>query len=144
MHIKSIALAVPLVLGLGACSQPKPDEAAPTVQAAPEPTDPAAANGAAQRPRAWAQCQVCHTVDTATKSGIGPNLHGIVGRKAGTLAGYAYSPAMTSANLTWDAATLDRYLEHPRALVPATKMAYAGLKNASDRQELIAWLAEQK
>jgi cytochrome c len=76
--------------------------------------------------------------------GVWPNLHGIAGRTAGTLAGFAYSPAMKSSGLVWDAATLDSYLEDPRAHVPGTKMAFAGIKDAARRKALVDWLMLQK
>jgi cytochrome c len=85
-------------------------------------------------------CSICHTV-VAGKNMVGPSLFGVVGRKSGSLPDFHYSDAMKNANLTWDAATLDRYLANPRGVVPGTLMAYAGLKDDQKRKDLIAYLA---
>jgi len=87
-----------------------------------------------------AKCAICHTFEPG-KNKIGPSLAGVVGRKSGSLPDFSYSPAMKGANLTWNAATLDKYLTNPRALVPGTKMIFAGLPNATDRANIIAYLA---
>jgi cytochrome c len=68
----------------------------------------------------------------------------VVGRKSGSEEGFSYSPAMKAANKTWDAATLDTYLADPRAAVPGTKMIFPGLKNETDRKNVIAYLETQK
>ena len=78
------------------------------------------------------------------KKGIGPSLFGVVGRKAGAVADFHYSEANKASGLTWDEATLDRYIANPRAVVPGTTMPYAGLKNDAQRGDLIAYLATVK
>jgi cytochrome c len=88
-------------------------------------------------------CSICHSVQPAQNK-IGPTLFGIVGRKSGTVAGYSYSPANMGANTTWDTASLDKYLEAPRTVMPGTKMAYGGLKDPEKRVNLIAYLATLK
>jgi cytochrome c len=88
-------------------------------------------------------CGICHSV-AAGKNGVGPTLSGIVGRKTGSVAGYNYSPANEAANLTWDQATLDTYLQAPRATIPGTKMTFGGVKDATKRGDLIAYLATLK
>jgi cytochrome c len=88
-------------------------------------------------------CSVCHTTDEG-KNKIGPSLHGVVGRHAASLSNFQYSDSMKSANKDWDAQNLDQYLSNPRALVPGTKMIFAGLKNEADRQNIIAYLGTQK
>ena len=85
-------------------------------------------------------CGICHTV-VAGKNMVGPSLFGVVGRKSGTLPDFHYSDAMKAANLTWDEATLDKYLANPRGVVPGTLMAYAGLKEDQKRKDIIAYLA---
>ena len=86
------------------------------------------------------QCGACHVVE-AGKNRVGPSLFGIVGRKSGQVEGFRYSPANKAADLTWDAATLDKYLANPREMVPGTTMTFAGVKNATQRADLIAYLA---
>jgi cytochrome c len=85
-------------------------------------------------------CAVCHSTDPGTNK-LGPSLAGVVGRKAGGLDDYSYSPAMTKLGATWDKATLDKYLTDPQAMVPGTKMIYPGVKDADDRKALIDYLA---
>jgi cytochrome c2 len=88
-------------------------------------------------------CSICHSAQGGQNK-IGPSLFGVVGRKTGSEPGYNYSPANKDANLTWDEATLDKYLEAPRTVMPGTKMTYAGLKDAGKRADLIAYLATLK
>jgi cytochrome c2/CBS domain-containing protein len=87
-------------------------------------------------------CAVCHTVD-AGKNKIGPSLAGVVGRKAGSVPGFAYSAANKNSGDAWDEQTLDTYLTDPRKFMPGTKMVFAGLKNPEDRKALIEYLKEQ-
>jgi len=85
-------------------------------------------------------CMGCHSLD---EDDVGPKHRGVVGRVAGAIPGYAYSPALKNSGLTWDAPTLDRWLSNPQALVPGAKMFFA-LPNAKDRADVIAYLAEQR
>lgn len=85
-------------------------------------------------------CAVCHSPDAGTNK-LGPSLFGVVGRKAGSVADYTYAPAMKNAGLTWDAATLDKYVTDPQSVVPGTKMLFPGLKSADDRKALIQYLS---
>lgn len=89
------------------------------------------------------QCAVCHS-PLPEKNSIGPSLFGVVGRISGQVPKYRYSAANEKAHLTWDAATLDKYLISPRTVVPGTKMTYAGMKDAIQRANLIAYLATLK
>jgi cytochrome c len=88
-------------------------------------------------------CAACHTVE-AGKNKIGPSLHGVVGRKSGSVEGFAYSPAMKSADKTWDDASLSEYLKDPKGAIPGNKMAYAGVKNEADLKSVIAYLETAK
>ncbi len=88
-------------------------------------------------------CAVCHTVQAGMNK-IGPSLHGVVGRPAGTAPGYSYSDANKKSGITWTEANLDKYLTDPKAMVPGTKMLFAGIKNPDDRKAVIAYLAQQK
>jgi len=86
------------------------------------------------------QCAICHAT-TEGKNGIGPSLFGVVGRKAGTLPGFNFTADHKKLGVTWNAATLNQYLTNPRAMVPDTTMIYAGLKDSTQRADLIAYLA---
>ena len=86
-----------------------------------------------------AQCSICHSV-VAGQNRIGPTLFGVVGRPAGSVPGFQYSADHKKLGVTWDAATLDKYLTNPRAMVPDTTMVYAGLKDDAKRADLIAYL----
>jgi len=86
-------------------------------------------------------CAICHTLE-AGKNKIGPSLAGVVGRKAGSVPGFAYSAANTNSGDIWDEKTLDTYLTDPKSFMPGTKMVFAGLKNPEDRKTLIEYLKE--
>jgi cytochrome c len=85
-------------------------------------------------------CRTCHT----TKEGdnrVGPHLHNIIGRKAGSLPNYRYSEAMQSADFVWDEDKLGRFIENPEALVPGNGMTpYTGVRSAEDKAKIIAFL----
>ncbi len=87
-------------------------------------------------------CKVCHRIGEGAKDFVGPVLNGVVGRKAGTYPGYNYSDANKNSGLTWDEPTLKKYLKNPQEVVPGTKMAYPGLPNESDIDNVIAYLKQ--
>jgi cytochrome c len=89
------------------------------------------------------ECSICHSV-AAHSPGIGPSLFDVVGRKAGSLAGYSYSSAMKGAGFVWNQAKLDAYLQAPQKVVPGDKMPYAGLKDPAKRTALVAYLGTLK
>ena len=91
----------------------------------------------------FGMCRSCHSIAKGGPNMTGPDNYAVVGRKAGTHEGYAYSDALKTSGITWDAATLDRWIENPRAVVPGTKMSFAGIKNPKDRIDLIAYLRTQ-
>ena len=95
-------------------------------------------------PPAVAICAACHTMSKDGANGMGPNLRGIVGRKAGTLASFKYSAAMTKSGITWSAAELDAFLAAPRKRVPNTSMAFFGLADAAKRKAIISYLSSLK
>ena len=106
---------------------------------------PAAAGDAGHGKAVFAaQCAMCHTASRGGQPILGPPLFGVVGRTAGTLAGFAYSPGMKSAGFVWTDDRLRAYLPAPRAMVPGTKMTYGGLKNPAQLDDLIAYLDGQK
>lgn len=90
--------------------------------------------------RLFLRCTACHAVSAQAGKKIGPHLAGIVGRKAGSLPNFAYSPAMRRATVTWNEATLDRWLQRPQAVVPGTTMAFAGIAKPEERKALISYL----
>ena len=92
---------------------------------------------------AFKKCALCHTAEPG-KNKIGPSLFGVVGRKAGSLDSFNYSEAMKNYDHTWDAETLDTYLADPRAVVPGTKMIFPGIKDKTERDDVIAYLETLK
>lgn len=120
-------LKTALVLGIAAI-------AASTAQAA----DPAKGKSVFQR------CAICHRVEKNGGNGLGPNLFGIVGRKAGTVADFSYSAAMKNSGIVWSTDKLTAYIEHPAAVVPGNKMAFAGVTDAGQRADVVAYLATLK
>ena len=91
-------------------------------------------------------CRPCHQVGPGARNGIGPTLNGIVGSKAGTIAGFTYSEANKDAGtkgLVWTEDNLFKYLANPATFMPGNKMTYAGMKDEADRRDLIAYLKQQ-
>lgn len=109
---------------------------APLAQAAGGAGDVAAGR------KLFASCANCHAVGPSARHGFGPHLNALAGRQAGSLAGYAYSPAMKASGLVWNEATLTAFLRDPAAVVPGTKMRYWGL-GIDERKvaDLLAYLA---
>jgi len=107
----------------------------------------AQAQDAAAGQRVYNQCRACHLIDSNGRNTIGPNLFGVVGRRAGSVEGFRYSANMrqlAEGGLTWDEATLRRYLTNPKDVVPQGSMAFAGLRNPQQLTDLLAYLAAQK
>lgn len=85
----------------------------------------------------YARCAACHAL---AYDRVGPHHCGLIGRKAGTVAGFDYSPAMKKSGIVWTARTLNRFLADPARLVPGTTMTYAGIPDPKERADLIAYL----
>jgi len=127
------------ITGVHAETAPTPPP--PDLTQATSQTGDALLHGNADRGKALYQsCTSCHSID---ENDIGPKHRSVVGRKAGTLPDYAYSPALKASGIIWDEAHLDRWLTNPSAMVPGTKM-YFLLKDPQDRADIIAYLAELK
>ena len=89
-------------------------------------------------------CMACHTDQANGPKRLGPTLFGVVGRHSGSIEGFRYSEANKSSRIVWTPENLDKYLTDPKAMVPGTIMAYAGLKKSEDRKEIIAYLQTLK
>ena len=152
-------LATALVAtSLAACGQSQTsgttgtEPAAPSQPAAPELSDaekqtllaslPAPYNTAdlANGEAKFALCRSCHTITPGGANMTGPNLHGVFGRKAAQVEGFRYSDAIKASGIVWDASHLDQWLAKPMTYLPGTKMSFAGVKEAKDRTDLIAFL----
>ena len=87
-------------------------------------------------------CIVCHAIGPGAATKVGPELNGVIGRKAGSVPGYNYSQANKTSGIVWDEATFTKYIADPRGVVPGTKMTFAGLKNETDIANLLAYLKQ--
>ncbi|HVF94007.1 MAG TPA: cytochrome c family protein [Sphingomonas sp.] len=169
IHVRRLALSLAVsALALAGCSKKEDSSAgtatgttASTPEVAATPAEPAAAAAAAPAPdnvdtldgvkfasltgdaakgkTAFATCQTCHAVEAGVNK-IGPSLHAVVGRKAGTIAGFNYSPANKNSGITWTPEKLFQYLEKPQRVVPGTKMVFPGFSEAQKRADVIAYL----
>jgi len=103
-----------------------------------------AAGNAANGKTVFSRCAICHSAGKGEPNRIGPNLFGVVGRKAGIAPGFNYSGAMKAFGKVWTPQLLDTYLTHPPVVVPGTKMSFAGISNAGQRGDVIAYLQTLK
>lgn len=156
MRLRPILAATALTLLLAGCNKPAAEPAAGDTAATPAAPAPSTAekqkllaslpapynaadleNGEAK----FALCQTCHTLNQGGANMTGPNLYGIVGTKAGEgRADFKFSDALKASNITWTPDKLDPWIAKPVDLVPGTKMTFAGLNDAKDRADVIAWL----
>lgn len=86
---------------------------------------------------AFGQCRSCHNFE---RNGVGPSLHGVVGREIASAPGFTYSRPAQDANFVWDAPHLDQWIADPRAMVPGNSMGFAGVRNEEQRRNLVAYV----
>jgi cytochrome c len=103
-----------------------------------------AAGDAATGAALFNRCAICHSNSKGAPNRMGPNLFGLVGRKAGTYPGFAYSTAMKTSGIVWTPAKLDAYLADPQKLVPGNNMPMAGISSPQQRADIVAYLATLK
>lgn len=146
--LKTMAMAT-ITFGLSSCGS-EPTEPVEQIvvrepgQAVTAAVEPSASEGidlVAAGQAEFAACVACHSVTPDGVSGAGPNLHGVLGRAAGSLGGFSYSDAMSGAGLTWSADELEAFLADPQAKVPGTTMVAGAVPDADKRQAVIAYLA---
>ena len=97
-------------------------------------------NAQAGPPAAFAVCTACHTVSADGSNGMGPNLRGVIGRRAGTAKGFSYSPAMNNAGIIWTAEQLDAFIASPGRAIPGNFMALPGIQDPAKREAIIDYL----
>ena len=91
--------------------------------------------------RVWRSCQSCHTLPEGARHMVGPNLNNLFDRQVGGAQAFRYSDALTDADFVWTPDLLDQWLANPRDFLPGNRMSFAGLRQAEDRRDLIAYLA---
>jgi cytochrome c len=94
---------------------------------------------AARGEKQFEECATCHTTERGVNN-VGPSLFGVLGRKAGEIVDFRYSPAMRNSNITWSPQTLDEFIADPQKAVPGNRMPFAGMPEAADRADLLAYL----
>ncbi|MFT3997900.1 MAG: cytochrome c family protein [Asticcacaulis sp.] len=153
MRVALSFVVLALMSGLGGCGEKPADTASEAPAPPPEPVNdaekaallatlpgPYSTVDLSAGEKAWNKCRSCHTLIEGGADMVGPNLHGVFGRVSGSKPGYLYSDAMKKHATVWDYATLDDYLTHPQTSVPGTKMGFMGIKNETERHNLIAYL----
>ncbi|MEO1648515.1 MAG: c-type cytochrome [Pseudomonadota bacterium] len=151
MRSKALLAVGLLTLGLAACGSSEPEAVveqivvrepgeAPAVAAAPA-SEAGEVDMVALGEEAFQMCTGCHNADPGGSSMAGPNLHGVVGRKAAANPDFPYSEALASSGITWDYASLDRFLSNPGAYVEGTSMVAGAVRNGEQRAAIVAYLA---
>ncbi|MFT3726551.1 MAG: cytochrome c family protein [Terricaulis sp.] len=150
-----LAFAAVFVLALAACNQGGPPPASTSTSSATTASAPSTAEMQAKVAAlaapynaasyengrsVFAQCRACHTINAGGINMVGPNLHGVIGRRIASVEGYNYSPALKAQSFTWDADHLEKWLEGPMTDIPGTRMSFPGVHNDNDRRDVIAFL----
>ncbi|MSO65045.1 MAG: cytochrome c family protein [Alphaproteobacteria bacterium] len=103
---------------------------------------PVLAASAANGEKVFKQCVSCHTVKAGGANRVGPNLHGLLGRPAGSRPNFSYSKAMKESGVVWTEGALSTYLQKPSDFIKGNKMTFVGIRKDDDRADLIAFLKE--
>jgi cytochrome c len=90
--------------------------------------------------KAWSKCAACHSLTPNEAGKAGPNLYGVVGRRAGSLESFVFSPAISKSDIVWTVELLDAFLANPQKVVPNNRMPFSGLPNAKERAALVCTL----
>jgi cytochrome c len=149
-----ILFAAALVLALAACGQPNSSSSSSGASSSPAAAHTDAENQAAIAAlpppynlanyeagrTVFAQCRSCHTIAQGGINMVGPNLHGVVGRHVAALSNFNYSPPVRAADFNWDADHLDQWIANPQAMLPGTRMGFAGVRDATQRRDVIAYI----
>jgi cytochrome c len=102
----------------------------------------AQAQDAAAGKTSFNKCLACHAIGEGAKNKVGPALNGLDGRKSGTVEGYSYTDANKNSGITWNEAIFKEYIKDPKAKIPGTKMAFAGIKNEKEINDLWAYVSQ--
>ncbi len=133
----------------GAAPQPQTHGGAPELTASAQESqailaglgEPYASANLDNGRRLFRRCASCHTLGAGDRHLVGPNLHGMFGRRVGEAEGFRFSRALEQADFVWTKAELDQWLANPRTYLPGNRMSFAGLRDEADRNDLIAFLA---
>jgi cytochrome c len=101
----------------------------------------ALAQDAAAGKTSFNKCMICHSIGEGAKNKVGPELNGLDGRKSGTAPDYNYSDANKGSGITWNKDQFLEYIKDPKAKIPGTKMAFAGIKNETEAQNIWAYIS---
>jgi cytochrome c len=105
-------------------------------------TEVGMAHNVAKGEISFKKCVICHSIGPGAQNKIGPAQNGLDGRKAGSVANYQYSDANKNSGIVWNEATFKEYIKDPKAKIPGTKMAFAGIKNDQEINDLWAYLKQ--
>ena len=105
-------------------------------------TSPVSAQDVAAGAKSWNKCRACHQIGEEAKNAVGPRLNGLFGRAAGSVEGFKYTDANKSSGIVWNEEVFAEYIKNPRAKIPGTTMAFAGIKNEQEIRDLTAFLKQ--